>query len=52
MTMDAFSRAAHGMSDWHPDFWDYLFLAFNTSAALSPTDTPVLTRPAKVLMIM
>jgi hypothetical protein len=52
MTMDTLSRVSHGMSDWHPDFWDYLFLAFNTSTALSPTDTAVLTRPAKVLMIM
>ena len=31
---------------------DYLFLAFNTSAAFSPTDTPVLTRWAKVLMML
>jgi hypothetical protein len=31
---------------------DYLFLAFNTSTAFSPTDTPVLTRWAKVLMMV
>ena len=35
--------------DWSPQFLDYLFLAFNTSTAFSPTDTPVLDRWAKVL---
>ncbi len=28
---------------------DYLFLAFNTSTAFSPTDTAILSRRAKVL---
>jgi uncharacterized membrane protein len=32
---------------WSPRFIDYLFLAFNTSTALSPTDVPVLSRWAK-----
>lgn len=36
---------------WVPDFLDYLFLAFNTSTAFSPTDTLVLSRRAKVLMM-
>ena len=36
---------------WSPQFIDYLFLAFNTSTAFSPTDTPVLTRWGKVLMM-
>ena len=31
---------------------DYLFLAFNTSTAFSPTDTPVLTRWAKSLTML
>lgn len=34
---------------WRPGFVDYLFVAFNTSAAFSPTDTPVLSRWAKLL---
>jgi hypothetical protein len=34
---------------WSPDFIDYLFLAFNTSTAFSPTDVPVLSRWAKLL---
>lgn len=38
--------------DWSPEFVDYLFLAFNTSAAFSPTDTLVLSRPAKGLMMV
>jgi len=37
---------------WHPQFIDYLFLSFNTSTALSPTDTQILSRWAKVLMMM
>jgi hypothetical protein len=37
---------------WAPSFLDYLFLAFNTSAAFSPTDTPVLSRRAKVLTVV
>ncbi|HMD42427.1 MAG TPA: DUF1345 domain-containing protein [Candidatus Acidoferrum sp.] len=32
---------------WTPQFMDYLFLAFNTSTAFSPTDTAVLSRWAK-----
>jgi hypothetical protein len=38
-------------SRWLPEFLDYLFLAFNTSTAFSPTDTMVLARRAKVLMM-
>lgn len=37
---------------WSPRFIDYLFIAFNTSAAFSPTDTPVLDRWAKVLSML
>jgi Protein of unknown function (DUF1345) len=33
---------------WTPNFVDYLFLAFNTSTAFSPTDTAVLSRWAKL----
>ena len=36
---------------WRPHFVDYLFLAFNTSTAFSPTDTLVLARRAKLLMM-
>ncbi len=37
---------------WSPGFVDYLFLAFNTSTAFSPTDVPVLSRWAKGLMMV
>jgi hypothetical protein len=36
---------------WIPQFIDYVFLAFNTSTAFSPTDTLVLSRRAKLLMM-
>jgi hypothetical protein len=38
--------------DWLPGFVDYLFLAFNTSTAFSPTDVPVLSRWAKGMMML
>ena len=38
--------------DWTPRFVDYLFLAFNTSTAFSPTDTAILSRWAKVLCML
>jgi len=38
--------------NWRPGFVDYLFLAFNTSTAFSPTDVPVLSRWAKVMMMV
>jgi uncharacterized membrane protein len=44
-------RAA-GQQHWSPNFVDYFFLAFTTSTALSPTDTPVLARWAKGLMML
>jgi uncharacterized membrane protein len=37
---------------WSPGFIDYLFLAFNTSTAFSPTDTLVLSRRAKLLLML
>jgi uncharacterized membrane protein len=50
MTEEALKKA--GAEDWSPEFIDYLFLAFNTSTAFSPTDVPVLARWAKVLMML
>jgi hypothetical protein len=52
MTMDPAAKLAAGEHEWEPNFVDYLFLAFNTSTALSPTDAPVLSRWAKVLMMI
>jgi hypothetical protein len=41
-----------GDPSWSPHFMDYLFLAFNTSTAFSPTDTAVLSRWAKAGMML
>jgi len=46
------SAGAGSHPRWSPNFVDYLFLAFNTSTALSPTDAPALSRWAKVLMMI
>lgn len=45
-------RTALGAADWTPTFVDYLFLAFNTSTAFSPSDTLVLSTWAKALMML
>ncbi|OJW06323.1 MAG: hypothetical protein BGO39_25485 [Chloroflexi bacterium 54-19] len=37
---------------WRPGFLDYLFVAFNTSTAFSPTDTAVLTQRLKALSML
>lgn len=37
---------------WSPSFVDYVFLAFNTNTAFSPTDTLIVSRPAKLLMML
>ncbi len=51
MTIDSM-KTAQGARGWSPGFVDYLFLAFNTSTAFSPTDVPVLSRWAKGLMMV
>jgi len=52
MFMDPELRRQMGEDQWSPGFIDYLFLAFNTSTAFSPTDVPVLSRWAKAMMIV
>ncbi|MGA3241290.1 MAG: hypothetical protein ABSG03_33925 [Bryobacteraceae bacterium] len=52
MVLDPDLRAEMGEDQWSPGFVDYLFLAFNTSTAFSPTDVPVLSRWAKILMML
>jgi hypothetical protein len=52
MVLDPELRKEMGEDQWRPGFVDYLFLAFNTSTAFSPTDVPVLSRWAKVLMML
>lgn len=52
LTLSPETRSAAGAERWQPAFVDYLFLAFNTSTAFSPTDVPVLSAWAKVLMMV
>ena len=52
LTMLPDAKTGAGQEHWSPNFFDYLFLAFNTSAAFSPTDTPVLARWGKLLMML
>jgi len=52
MTLDPQTKREMGEHSWSPGFVDYLFLAFNTSVAFSPTDCPVLSRWAKILMMI
>jgi hypothetical protein len=52
MVLDPELRKEMGEDEWSPGFVDYLFLAFNTSTAFSPTDVPVLSRWAKMLMML
>jgi uncharacterized membrane protein len=52
MMLDQEAKREMGEQCWSPGFVDYLFLAFNTSTAFSPTDVPVLSRWAKLLMMV
>jgi hypothetical protein len=52
MMMDPALRKQMAEDKWSPGFIDYLFLAFNTSTAFSPTDVPVLSRWAKSMMMV
>ena len=52
MTLDPDLRKDMRADQWNPGFVDYLFLAFNTSTAFSPTDVPPLSRWAKTLMMI
>ncbi|HEY9648016.1 MAG TPA: hypothetical protein V6C88_16695, partial [Chroococcidiopsis sp.] len=38
--------------NWRPTFIDYLFLAFSTATAFSPTDALPLTSRAKIMMML
>jgi hypothetical protein len=49
LQIESGERVAMGAGHWCPGFVDYLFVAFNTSTAFSPTDTLVLARWAKLL---
>jgi hypothetical protein len=46
------TAAIPGWEHWTPGLIDYLFVAFNTSMAFSPTDTLILSSRAKVLSML
>jgi len=52
MILNPQARRDMGEEIWSPGFIDYLFLAFGTSTAFSPTDTPVLSHWAKLMMML
>jgi hypothetical protein len=52
LLLDEDQRKELSQDKWRPGVVDYLFLAFNTSTALSPADTAVLGRGAKVTSML
>ena len=52
MSLPPARKGGEGDRGWSPRFIDYLFLAFNTSTAFSPTDAAVLSRWAKLAMMV
>jgi hypothetical protein len=52
MTMHPEAKIAAGEQHWEPISSTICSLAFNTSTAFSPTDVPVLSRWAKILMMI
>jgi hypothetical protein len=48
----AMDDSEHVKPDWLPGAVDYLFLAFTTSTAFSPTEAMPMTPRAKVLMVL
>jgi hypothetical protein len=52
MTLSRQVLAETGQKEWQPGFVDYLFLAFNTNTSFSPSDISVLSRWAKIMMMV
>ena len=46
------SDPQYAPSDWHPKFFDYLYMSCTNASAFSPTDVLPLTRWAKLLMLL
>ena len=51
MQIEKMERKTFGVERWRPRFVDYLFIALTASSTFGPTDAPVLTRWAKLLMM-
>jgi hypothetical protein len=41
-----------GWEDWHPDFSFYVFMSFYNSVTFGPTDTYVLSRRGRILIVL
>lgn len=52
MAPGAAGRSVAEVEGWRPGFIDYLALSFYTCTAFSPTDVPVLSRWAKLMMMV
>jgi hypothetical protein len=52
MAMTPDVKREMAQTHWSPTFLDYLFLAFNTSTAFSPTDTAAIAPWGKALMML
>jgi hypothetical protein len=52
MTLNSQAKPEMGEQCWSPGFVDNLLLAFNASTAFPPTDSPVLSSWAKILMMI
>ncbi len=46
------SDPTYAPSNWHPKFFDYLYMSFTNASAFSPTDVMPLSRWAKMLMLL
>jgi hypothetical protein len=49
-TVAEVSSGSSAISDWRPEFPDYLYVSVTNSTAYSPTDTMPLSHRAKLLM--
>ncbi|MEO6865147.1 MAG: hypothetical protein ABI229_06830, partial [Gemmatimonadaceae bacterium] len=52
MAPGADGRSVAEVERWRPGFVDYLALSFYTCTAFSPTDVPVISRWAKLMMMV
>ena len=44
------SDPRYAPKDWHPRFYDYMYISITNASAFSPTDAMPLSRWAKLLM--
>jgi hypothetical protein len=52
MQIEKVERSRFQVERWHPQFVDYLFIAFTTSSTFGPTDAPLLRPWVKLFAMM